>query len=118
MGVEWFVSTSREDRTGVPRKGKAQDALVNVEGHANAQAIINISRKRLCSMAAPETRLAWVTFLQELKAWEPELVSICVPDCVYRGRCHEFGGCGFDQGPNFYWMRQGYNGEVLPSADK
>jgi len=118
FGVEWFVSTSREDRTGVPRQGKAQDAPVNVEGLANAQAIINISRKRLCSMAAPETRLAWMMLLRELKQWEPELAAVCVPECVYRGHCYEFRGCGYGQTNTFFREWQKYRGEEILSADK
>lgn len=108
IGVEWFVSTSREDRTGVPRQGKTQDAPVVVDGCANAQAIINISRKRLCNLAAPETRLAWMMLLMEIGQIEPELAAVCVPDCVYRGRCCEVKGCNFDQTDDYSWQRQGY----------
>jgi len=95
FGVEWFVQTSRTDRTGIDRNTLSQSSLVNVEGQANAQAIINISRKRLCSKASPETRQAWIVFLNSLKELEPELVSICVPDCVYRGWCYEYDSCKF-----------------------
>jgi hypothetical protein len=95
VGVEWFVKTSREDRTGIPRKGLSQDALVDVEGEANAQAIINISRKRLCTKASKETRDAWAHFIDDLAKVEPELASVCVPDCVYRGWCYEMESCGF-----------------------
>ena len=58
-GIDHWVSTQRSDRTGVPRDKKPQDALVNHECEANAQAMINISRKRLCNQAAIETRAAW-----------------------------------------------------------
>ncbi|OPX83452.1 MAG: hypothetical protein A4E52_01834 [Pelotomaculum sp. PtaB.Bin013] len=97
FGVEWFVQTSRSDRTGVNRATLGQNAPVNVEGEANAQAIINISRKRLCWLASSETRVAWANFLQELYKFEPELSSACVTDCIYRGRCYEYRGCGWDK---------------------
>lgn len=95
FGVEWFVSTSREDRNGIDRSTLTQESPVNVEGEANAQAIINISRKRLCMQASKETRQAWQEFLEELKEFEPELYNVCVPDCIYRGWCYEFKSCGF-----------------------
>jgi hypothetical protein len=95
FGVEWFVSTSREDRTGVDRSTLTQESPVNVEGEANAQAIINISRKRLCMQAAKETRQAWQELLEEIKEIEPELYSVCVPECIYRGWCYEYKSCGY-----------------------
>jgi hypothetical protein len=33
--------------------------------------------------------------LDEIKRSEPELFSVCVPDCVYRGFCPEFKCCGY-----------------------
>ena len=53
-----FVSTSRPDITGskVSRHDMRQDDLVNLQLSLNAQEIINISKLRLCSKAARETR--------------------------------------------------------------
>ena len=59
----------------------------------NAQAFINISRKRLCNCASPETREAWKLVIEMLKEVDPILASKCVPECVYRGFCPEFGRC-------------------------
>lgn len=95
IGIEHFVSTQRTDRTGVDRSQLPQDAPVTHECIADAQAIINISRKRLCHKASPETRAAWEMFLVELSKVEPELVRVCVPDCMYRGLCPELKSCGF-----------------------
>lgn len=97
IGVEWFVKTSRTDRTGVDRSTLTQNSPINVEGEANTQAIINISRKRLCQKASPETRKAWVEFLKSIKPYEPELYSVCVPECVYRGFCPELESCGWTE---------------------
>jgi hypothetical protein len=101
VGVEWFVETSREDRTGVNRKGLSQDALINVGGEANAQAIINISRKRLCFCASKETREAWESFLETIKDKEPQLYSVCVRDCIFRGHCYEMNSCGWYKSESF-----------------
>ena len=96
FGIDHFVSTRRTDRTGTDRNELRQDELINHECEANAQAIINISRKRLCHCASPETREAWKKFLDEIvKPNEPELHSVCVKECVYRGFCPEFKTCGY-----------------------
>lgn len=59
----------------------------------NAQAFINISRKRLCACASPETREAWKLVIEMLKEVDPILASKCVPECVYRGFCPEAERC-------------------------
>lgn len=94
VGIEHWVSTQREDRTGVPRNSLLQNDSVIHECEANAQALINISRKRLCFNAASETREAWKAVLDRLYELEPELYSCCVPDCIYRGYCYEMKSCG------------------------
>ena len=95
IGIEHWVRTQRSDRTGVPRDQLPQGALVEHECEANAQAMINISRKRLCSMAAPETRQAWQAVKDEVAKVEPELASVMVRECVYRGFCPEMHSCGY-----------------------
>jgi hypothetical protein len=95
IGIEHFVKTQRSDRTGMSRDRAPQDSLVDHECTANAQSLINISRRRLCNQASKETREAWQLLLEELREKEPELVSVCVPDCVYRGHCFELKCCGY-----------------------
>lgn len=97
FGIEHFVSTQRTDRTGVDRDEEKQSAEVMHEAEANAQTIINISRRRLCTSASPETQKAWKEFLNELKETEPELYEVCVPDCIYRGHCYEYTPCGYSK---------------------
>ena len=58
-GIEHWVGTQRSDRTGISRDELTQDTEVPHEFTANAQAMINISRKRLCFTASPETTKAW-----------------------------------------------------------
>lgn len=95
IGIEHFVRTQRSDRTGKSRENLAQDAVVEHECTANAQSLINISRRRLCSKASKETREAWLTLLDSLNLLEPELVSVCVKECFYRGFCPELESCGY-----------------------
>lgn len=94
-GVEHFVSTQRSDRTGVNRNEKNQDAPVSHECMANAQALISMSRKRLCGQAAKETRDAWIAVRNEILKIDPDVAHAMVPECVYRGFCPEFKSCGY-----------------------
>lgn len=59
-GCEKFVHSQRADRRNldVSRDELPQGALNDMMMTANAQAMINISRKRLCSCASKETREA------------------------------------------------------------
>lgn len=108
IGIEHFVRSQRTDRTGVDRNELTQSALVCHECIADAQAIINISRKRLCKQASNETTEAWKALLDALKDKEPELVSVCVPECVYRGFCPELKSCGYYKTPSFSRCRSEY----------
>lgn len=97
-GIEHWVRTQR---TNVDRDYLPQSKLIEHEIEANAQAIINISRKRLCMCAAKETREAWIAILESIKNEQPELYSVCVPECIYRGWCYERKSCGYHKTENF-----------------
>lgn len=60
----------------------------------NAQAFINISRRRLCyGCASKETREAWELVIKMLEEVDPILAEKCVPECCYRGFCSEEDRC-------------------------
>ena len=82
FGIEHFVSTQRTDRTGITRDGLPQAAPVDYTFTANAQALVNISRKRLCHQAARETLQTWQAVVEAIRQVEPELASVCVPECI------------------------------------
>lgn len=116
-GCEKFVHTQREDinqeiekmtkmmmdlmyEAELLRDGwKPRDYMFQGEGNdmdmtCNAQAFINISRKRLCiGCASKETREAWELVIKFLSEVDPVLASKCVPECIYRGFCPEFERC-------------------------
>lgn len=97
LGILHWVSTQRVDRTGVDRDNSPQNATVVHECEANAQALINISRRRLCGQASPETRAAWQEVKTEVAKVDPVLASVMVPECIYRGFCPEWEHtcCGY-----------------------
>lgn len=115
-GIEHFVSTQRTDRTGTDRTGARQDAPVEHECFANAQAVMFISRRRLCSQASPETRAAWKLVVDEIAKVEPEVASACVPECVYRGFCPEFRSCGYVNTPAFAEAVARYRAVEIPQS--
>lgn len=97
-GVEKFVHSQRADRRELPcdRDHIYQGAKNDMDMSCNAQAMINISRKRLCSCASKETREAWKLVMDELEKVDPMLRKKCVPECVYRGFCPEWmNSCGY-----------------------
>lgn len=97
VGVEHFVSSQRPDRSpsGIERHDLPQDAPVTHAMLVNAAALIAMSRKRLCSKAAGETRKTWEQVRLEVAKIDPETADAMVPECVYRGgRCPEMFPCG------------------------
>lgn len=117
VGCEKFVHSQRQDindqvevvtkrlieilqQEGLLREGwRERDYLSQGEPNemdmtCNAQAFINISRKRLCvGCASPETRKAWEIVIDALREVDPILAEKCVPDCLYRGFCTEPDRC-------------------------
>lgn len=91
---ECFIQSQRSDRTGVPRDKLPQDAPVSFVGEANAQALIDVMRKRLCRQASPETRQYAEDLKLALHDIQPELADALVPNCVYRCSCPEMKPCG------------------------
>jgi len=96
-GCEKFVHSQRGDRRELPcdRDHIYQGAKNDMDMTCNAQAMINISRKRLCNCASKETRQAWKLVMDELEKVDPILRKKCVPECVYRGFCPELQSCGY-----------------------
>lgn len=97
IGANYYISTSREDRTAgeTPRSELPQDAPVNLLMSLNAQALINISRKRLCSMAHRETRKVWEEVVKTMAEYDPVMAHFMNRECRYRnGFCPEGRNCG------------------------
>ena len=95
IGIEKWQGTNRTDRTGIDRHLLPQDHPVRLAIKVNLQAVINISKKRKCSMASPKAVELWELILSEIFKIIPELEPYCMPDCMYKGGCTEFKSCGF-----------------------
>jgi hypothetical protein len=92
VGVDHFVQSNRDDRGGNGTEGR--NTPVNHGMVVNAQALINMARRRLCYKSHKRT----VSAMQKIKLAVgrelPELEKYLVPECVYRnGICPEFSEC-------------------------
>ena len=102
-GCEKFVHTQRGDRRAIldeynvsSRNELPQGATNDMDRTANAQALISISRKRLCNCASRETREAWKQVQDAIREVDPVMADKMVPECIYRRFCPEFmNPCGY-----------------------
>ena len=96
IGVNHYVQTQRNDRQGNYDRTKAtQDTMVSHVMSINAQELIFMSHKRLCSQASAETRAVMKEICKQVEELFPEFIGLLVPECVYRGyTCTEFYPCG------------------------
>lgn len=103
VAMEWarhknekFISSQRNDRQDKYDRNEArQDSLVNFDGYANMQNLIDAWRKRLCFCATKEARELAEDFKIELSKTNKEESDVLVPNCIYRNGCCEFKSCGY-----------------------
>lgn len=94
VGVTPYVSTSREDRTNIPRNERSQTDLVSMRIDMNVQSLINISRKRLCSQADITTKKVWLEVIKAIAEYDQDIAWACVPEGIRSCGCPEsFGNC-------------------------
>lgn len=95
LGFIPFVHTQREDRRklDLSRDELPQGSLNDMDIVANAQALINVSRKRLCTCASKETREAWEAVKKSIAEVDPVMADKMVKNCIYRGFCPEGKKC-------------------------
>lgn len=101
VGVMHYVQTMREDRgaKNIANRHTPTNHLMI----ANAQALVDMSRKRLCYQAKEETREVWSAVKLEMVDADNDLAFFMVPECVYRGLvCHERRMCGKVYGVRHY----------------
>lgn len=98
-GVTHFVQSQRNDRQENYDRTKApQDSMVYHIMYVNAQELMFMSRRRLCTQADSFTRDVMVEICKQVEEVSPEFVGTLEPMCSYRGgRCTEFHCCGLNQ---------------------
>lgn len=94
QGIEKFVTTSREDRTGIDRSTRKQTDPVTMYISMNIEALLNISQKRLCNQASKETREVWQMVVNEVSKYDDDIAWACCPEGIHQASCPEsFGNC-------------------------
>lgn len=94
QGIEKFVTTSREDRTGIDRSTRKQTDPVTMYISMNIEALLNISQKRLCMQASKETREVWQMVVDEVAKYDEDIAWACIPEGIHVASCpEEFGNC-------------------------
>lgn len=88
-----FVKSLRDDRGGAGKEGRWEP--VNHMMDVNAQALVNMARKRLCAKAHPATRKIMQMIKDNVAEVDQALAVRMVPECVYRMDCHEEKSCGY-----------------------
>ena len=97
VGVQHFVQTMRNDRGAEDVANR--NTPVNHTMIANAQALINMARKRLCYKASDETREVFNLIVDAIARVDEDLPKFMEPECIYRGGfCHEPKCCGKVEG--------------------
>ena len=61
----------------------------------NAQALIHMSRKRLCFQSHAETIKVMTGIKEAILAVDYTLAQYMVPECMYRNGCYELKPCGY-----------------------
>lgn len=93
IGVEHYVKSNRDDRQSYCGDlGRMQP--VNHMMFVNAQSLIQMARKRLCSQAHVETINIMNAIKIEIEKIEPDLSKYMIPECEYRNSyCPELRSC-------------------------
>ena len=115
LGVIPFVHSQREDRRHLDcsRDELPQGSLNDLELSANCQALINISRKRLCNQASPETRATWQKVKEGIAEKDPVVASKMVRECIFRGFCPELKCCGYVKTDDYKKKLEEYRKEAI-----
>ena len=74
----------------------------------NAEALINMSRKRLCAKASKEMREIWQKVCELIEECDPDLYPHLVKPCVATGVCREHKSCGYIKTMAFSREREEY----------
>lgn len=91
-----YVSSQRNDRQDMYDRDLAfQAAPVNMIWDINAEELMVVANKRLCTQAQEETRAVVAEMCRLVEERCPEFKGLLVPMCEYQGHvCHEMKPCG------------------------
>ena len=101
IGIEHFVQSQRNDRqNNYDRELAPQNAMVSHIIEVNAQELMFMANRRLCSQADPTTRFVMTKICREVEKVNPEFVGHLKPMCERLHECPEFVSCGYWESKN------------------
>ena len=91
-----FVSSLRNDRQDRMNGDEApRNTPVDMVFYCNAEELMTVANKRLCSKASAKTREVAGMMCDEVAKVMPEIAEFLVPNCLWHGGvCHELESCG------------------------
>lgn len=95
VGVQFFQKSHRPDRNPNARD-EGRMTPTDLAFIINAEALINMAHKRLCTKASKETWEVVRAICDLVEECDPDLQRHLVPQCVFRGGiCPEPKSCGW-----------------------
>lgn len=95
FGVEHYVQSQRNDRqSSYDRDLAPQSAMVTHVMDINADALMNMAHRRLCTQADITTRYVMSKICQKVIQVNPEFIDHLVPMCEFLNECPEITSCG------------------------
>lgn len=92
-----FIRSQRNDRQSEYNRNAArQDAPVDMIWCMNAEELLTIAEKRLCHLAAKETRDVAKEICALVIAQCPEFAGLLTPPCVQALVCREMNPCKYE----------------------
>lgn len=101
IGVEHYIQSQRNDRqSSYDRETAPQNAMVSHIMDINADELIFMANRRLCSMADKTTRYVMSAICVGVESLCPEFIGHLKPMCEYLHECPEFKSCGYYEKKN------------------
>lgn len=96
IGVEHYVQSQRNDRQSLyDREIAPQSAMVEHIMEVNAEQLMFMANRRLCSKADQTTRYVMTLICNEVEKTNPEFIGSLKPMCETLHECPEFVTCGY-----------------------
>ena len=96
IGVEHYIQSQRNDRqSNYDRETAPQNAMVSHIMEINAEQLMFMANRRLCSMADKTTRYVMQAICRAVEFACPEFKGHFKPMCELLHECPEFNPCGY-----------------------
>lgn len=96
IGVEHYVQSQRNDRqSNYDRELAPQNIMVSHIMDVNAEQLMFMANRRLCSMADKTTRYVMTLICKAVEQTNSEFIGHLKPMCEYLHECPEFKSCGY-----------------------